>query len=52
MVDDHDDAECLLGSPTPGDDRRPCWKENAPARTAPERRVRLPGRRRLLRQYV
>jgi len=28
---DHDDGECLLGSPSPGDDRRAWLKRNAPA---------------------
>jgi hypothetical protein len=32
MVDDHEPGECLLGSPTPGDDRRALLKRNAPAK--------------------
>jgi len=28
-LDDHETGECLLGMPTPGDDRR-AWKKNAP----------------------
>jgi len=30
MADDHDDGECLLGSPSPGDDRRAWLKRKAP----------------------
>jgi hypothetical protein len=30
MADDHDDGECLLGSPSPGDDRRAWLKKKAP----------------------
>ena len=42
MADDHDDGECLLGSPSPDDDRRAWLKRKAPVEGTGAREALLP----------